>query len=1266
MSLAPSAQGVISGIPDLDNSYSAVAGLGSFNCSAVLVARRVALTSAHCLAGFATQCMPYASGLLKVRFAEPNGTIIAANTDTRTIDVQSIEVHHDAAVNVSQCATGAPCADDNLDCAEINGGFCPDPSQEETPDSVNRSSEIVVLFLADEAPSDVTPMKILVHPTYKNSSNRFVSFAGLTDWVEDEKPLVTAVGYGTGSQDYLVNPVTMARVTGRDRGVLRWEETSSLYSHFLGWQDCATRNPLVAAPAVVVAPDDITDADSPPGSPSTPGWCFVAAGSDISGASQSHASCGDSGGPIVVGAGPGAKGETPTPLPSPVAAGDTYSPSESYVAGTASLYTASIDSRPATAYNPTWTASASSFLTAHLFDSDGDGLVNKLDEFPGCDDFGPDQDLDGVPDECDPCPCDPGDEDEDGDGICRIRCQGAGDNCWQTFNPGQENCNLASELEHTPASILGDHCDPVPCPATALGEALLKENVVDYHYGTGHSQIWWRCSSYSRNLLSVRPLRSHPATGVNVSPVDVPKVPTHARFCQRDLSRGILCDDPFALQDARLADSGCAPPASCTAPETIDTHWHRMTFTLGGNGADPNGPAPTPDYVYTGDSAGGGFTWIWDYASDWQRWTQQGLIDNAPAARDLDGAIWLHADSQVGATDLSLGTGFHGGQLANDYTLIDETETLRCTHGTTFVAVHNPFFLLLTLPDPAPEDFRRWDAVRGEGSFMVPVGGSDWGAIDSLGNAQILTSRMTSELRGLLRDRSLVWANAVEAGAVSGGGVALPAAVALAADGSDLVGGMTIDGGQLDAANGIAPRTGSPHAVGFVPVYTRARRGVFVVGGSDPETAVPTGEIWFTPIDGEKWRRIPTAITPGRVLAATYSPNDGALWILDEGAAREARLWVHDVATGESSELGRWRRHAAWNRHWLVNDADGSVLLASSNSRQRRHAIARIEISGESTQSQRNVAGILRGRRALALPPLADGAGYTRVAAGVPGWPSEAVAAITAVRLGVGARVEGDVAALDGTTARDGTEGTREPVVVVGARSRVEGYVTADRVRVEGGGNIARGVIRTKRLEASGPVEAQVERVARPTLPIELPRLPSIAAGRDPVIVRRGDTATLEPGAYGRVLVESGSSARPTVLRLTGGRYGLHSLDLREHAELVCEAPCEVVVLTRLRSQAGARLGPGSDDLQAAEVQLFVIGGDAEIGPDNRLEARLFVPRGHLAIGPGSTARGTFVGRAVSVGDGATVTKDERALVVDRLPKLELAPAGWSDLADQL
>jgi len=140
-------------------------------------------------------------------------------------------------------------------------------------------------------------------------------------------------------------------------GVLRWRRVNSLYGNAQGWFNCTTLSTPVQQPAVVVAPDDILNNQAPSG-PNQTLWCNVAAGFDFPNTVQSHASCGDSGGPVLVGTGPTSKGLQPDALPAP-APGDTYNPQRNYVAGTASVYAEIIDGHPSTAYNPTYTLTAS-------------------------------------------------------------------------------------------------------------------------------------------------------------------------------------------------------------------------------------------------------------------------------------------------------------------------------------------------------------------------------------------------------------------------------------------------------------------------------------------------------------------------------------------------------------------------------------------------------------------------------------------------------------------------------------------------------------------------------------------------------------------------------------------------------------------------------------------------------------------------------------------------------------------------------------------
>jgi len=156
-------------------------------------------------------------------------------------------------------------------------------------------------------------------------------------------------------------------------------------------------------------------------------------------------------------------------------------------------------------------------------------------------------------------------------------------------------------------------------------------------------------------------------------------------------------------------------------------------------------------------------------------------------------------------------------------------------------------------------------------------------------------------------------------------------------------------------------------------VLSRMRRGIFVVGGRDPGSGAWTGEVWFARIGAASWEFLPVGVRPERVLAATYSFRDDSLYVLDETEAGLRRLWTQHLRDQTSTLLGSWTVHAEWDRHWLVSDMDGAILLASSSGASKRHAVARIEPMADGTYA---MAGIERGGRALALAPVVDAGGY--------------------------------------------------------------------------------------------------------------------------------------------------------------------------------------------------------------------------------------------------------------------------------------------------
>jgi hypothetical protein len=90
--VAVTEQAVINGTV-ANGKYTGVGQLHGGGCSAVLVAPRVMLTSAHCMQDHALGCTTLAATAMNVVFAEPNGGWAdQASYDARTVAIESFAV----------------------------------------------------------------------------------------------------------------------------------------------------------------------------------------------------------------------------------------------------------------------------------------------------------------------------------------------------------------------------------------------------------------------------------------------------------------------------------------------------------------------------------------------------------------------------------------------------------------------------------------------------------------------------------------------------------------------------------------------------------------------------------------------------------------------------------------------------------------------------------------------------------------------------------------------------------------------------------------------------------------------------------------------------------------------------------------------------------------------------------------------------------------------------------------------------------------------
>ncbi len=169
-------------------------------------------------------------------------------------------------------------------------------------------------------------------------------------------------------------------------------------------------------------------------------------------------------------------------------------------------------------------------------------------------------------------------------------------------------------------------------------------------------------------------------------------------------------------------------------------------------------------------------------------------------------------------------------------------------------------------------------------------------------------------------------------------------------------------------------------------------------------------------------------------------------------------------------------------------------------------------------------------------------------------------------------------------------------------------------------------------------------------LDVSLPHFPTPVPGTESHDIALGETLTLEPGAYGEIVVR-----RNAALILTGGTYHFENLDIGGGggSKVLFQAPTELIINQRLEPGRNAVIGPEQGSgVGAKDILIYVngINGDTgnlralpkavAIGIHNTLVANIYAPNGTIWVKQGSVVEGALIGKNVKVGFGVDVDLD--------------------------
>lgn len=584
--------------------------------------------------------------------------------------------------------------------------------------------------------------------------------------------------------------------------------------------------------------------------------------------------------------------------------------------------------------------------------------------------------------------------DKDGDGVAN-NC----DNCVDSYNPDQANCNIEAEaLGGESYPYVGDACDPRPCALVAQqGMASVGTTTVA--------------------RLRVEPLYLPPAAGGYSlkNPNLTPRARVGNSFCACGANDGLQrypyeCEKPDAGRciidpgQYKLVDydpqSGdgrwLKPELNRALNETVS--WNPSApqlnelTNLDSLNANPGVPLASlendPSYAH------------WKLSDE----TSFGTIhaDSPPGyscgeGRGIQGVFWTSVRNVSGLSDPA---------AAN---FLDKSSHYEYGQwGEPSVCVQLPNGGTIPPPEQTPPEqksFCVWCGCpscgfKGLPNYGIYINPGDL-ATTALFAYDGLISKKVAEVPASLGEiwgvRDGIWVSASDTFHANTPGSDL---VTMSPDGRQVTSAAYFDRGQVIPVRGtratapgveteplsLAAKTDASPASSpsprqkFATALSRKKNMLFLAGGISGST--PQTDLWQMPLEGGDWEQVSLGGEPlGRVVALTYHGPEQALFAVDEKKSSKGpftwmRLLKIDPVLREYVTVGVWPKLGLFDEYFLSVAQSGDLVLAASRSKGAKGA--HLIFSFSAAQDGLRVLWSLGGQGQLAQAPMLTRDGLTR------------------------------------------------------------------------------------------------------------------------------------------------------------------------------------------------------------------------------------------------------------------------------------------------